>query len=65
MAPLEALLPYTCQGLLVVWHTGSCGAKKEEGGGFFRSGMVETPEGTQARHVGSEPGPQHEESKKN
>ena len=40
-----ALLPHTCQVLLVVWHTGACGEKKGEGGGcFFQIGMVETPE---------------------
>jgi hypothetical protein len=45
VAPLAALLPHTCQVLRVVWHTGYRGKQQgEEGGGFFRVGMVETPE---------------------
>ena len=60
VAPLTALLPHTCQVLRVVWHTGYRGKQQgEERGGFFRSSMVEMPEETRARHVGSVPGPQH------
>jgi hypothetical protein len=45
MAPLTALLPYTCQGLRVVWHMGGRGEQQgEEGVGIYRSRMVETPE---------------------
>ena len=49
MAPLTALLSYTYQELIVVWHMGCRGEKQgEEWNWFFRSGMVETPEETGA-----------------